>query len=559
MRIETPYSKIEALVVDDMATQQTTLRGQLAMLGIGKIDAAGSADDALRHIRSKHYSLILCDYNLNHKTDGQQLFEFLREQQLLPADCLFFMVTAESNYNSVAAASEHLPDAYLLKPITAGDIEERLKAQLEKRQALLAINQQLGKHDLAAAASACDAVLARKDRWYMHALQLKGQIELDLGRVDEARNIYLSALELRAGLMWAQIGLARAHKAAGKFDQAKQLAQDIIESREGHKVLAAYDVLAQSLEAQGDSAGALEVLKDSANVVPSARRQRLVAEGAYRNGDLALAKASYAKAWKSSAGSITAQPQDQLALAQTQLDLGEAKEALATLDTPPTGKPNRSNEFDTVMLALRAQAHMLTGDTERAAQEVAQALAATRHSKADFATIAVAKAALMTGQVEAGLKLLLQAVSADHENTRIQQLVTKALLDVGQGEQIEQVVGAATKGLKTRLHEAKLLFRNGQLKEALEAIETELKDYPENTTVLFEAAQMNCMSLRLGKQLNPVKVDEVRGYLARLDKLLPMNDRVAQMRRYFRDTQAALQAKAGAPATGQTSGQKTGA
>lgn len=559
MRIETPYSKIEALVVDDMATQQTTLRGQLGMLGIAKIDAAGSADDALRHIRAKHYSLILCDYNLNHKTDGQQLFEFLREQQLLPADCLFFMVTAESNYNSVAAASEHLPDAYLLKPITAGDIEERLKAQLEKRQALLAINQQLSKHDLAAAAAACDAVLARKDRWYMHALQLKGQIELDLGRVDEARNIYLSALELRAGLMWAQIGLARAHKAAGQFDQARQLAQDIIESREGQKVLAAYDVLAQSLEAQGDPAGALEVLKDSANVVPSARRQRLVAEGAYRNGDLALAKASYAKAWKSSAGSITAQPQDQLALAQTQLDLGEAKEALATLDTPAAGKPNRSPEFDTVMLALRAQAHTLTGDTERAAQEVAQALAATRHSKADFATIAVAKAALMAGQVEAGLKLLLQAVSADHENTRIQQLVTKALLDTGQSEQIEQVVGAATKGLKARLHAANLLFRNGQLMEALEAIDAELRAYPENTTVLLEAAQMNCMSLRLGKQLNPVKVDEVRGYLARLDKLLPMNDRVAQMRRYFRDTQAALQAKAGAPATDQKNSQKTGA
>ena len=46
MRVDTPYSRIEALVVDDMATQQTTLRGQLGMLGIGKIDAAGSAEDA---------------------------------------------------------------------------------------------------------------------------------------------------------------------------------------------------------------------------------------------------------------------------------------------------------------------------------------------------------------------------------------------------------------------------------------------------------------------------------------------------------------------------------
>jgi len=236
MRVDTPYSRIEALVVDDMATQQTTLRGQLGMLGIGKIDAAGSAEDALRMVRNKHYGLILCDYNLNHKTDGQQLFEFLREAQLLPPDTLFFMITAESNYNSVAAASEHMPDAYLLKPITAGDIEDRLKSQLDKRHALLDISKALSKGDLAGALLACDAVLTKKDRWFMYALQLKAQTLLDLGNAEEARQMFQSALDLRAGLMWAQIGLARAHKAAGKFDEAKRLALAIIATPEGERI-----------------------------------------------------------------------------------------------------------------------------------------------------------------------------------------------------------------------------------------------------------------------------------------------------------------------------------
>lgn len=540
MPVETPYSRIEALVVDDMATQQTTLRGQLAMLGISKIDAASSAEDALRHIRSKPLGLILCDYNLNNKTDGQQLFEYLREQRLLAPDCLFFMITAESTYTSVAAASEHLPDAYLLKPITAGDIEERLKSQLDKRHALLAINQQLHKNKLPEALTACNELLAKKDRWTMHALQLKGQIELDLGHLDEARRVYLDALELRSNLMWAQIGLARTHKAAGRYDEAKQLAADIIHSREGEKNLAAFDVMAQCLEAQGDLKGALRVLKDAAVVVPSARRLRLVAEAAYRNGDLDNAKAAYTKALKASQGSITAQPQDHLALAQTLVDLGEFKEALMALDDNNV-KGSRSPEFEAVAQAIRAQARVQLGDTARAAKDAAQALEQGLPVKADFATVALAKAALLVGQVEQGLKLLNQAVSADHENKRIQQLAAKALNDTGHTDKVDSVVHAATAGLKTRLHSAKQLFRDGKLDEALEAIDTELKDYPENTTVLLEAAQMNCMSLRLRKQLNPAKVDEVRGYLSRLEKLLPGNDRVVQMRRYFRDTQSTLQ------------------
>lgn len=548
MATTTAYSHLQALVVDDMPTQQTTLRGQLGMLGISNIDAASSADDALRLISGKNYGLILCDYNLNHRTDGQQLFEYLREQRLIGPDCLFFMVTAENNYSSVAAASEHLPDAYLLKPFTASDLEERLKAQLEKRQALLDISKRLRKGDLGATVAACDALLAKRDRWYMHALQIKGQALLDLSDIDEARKVYETALELRSGLLWAQIGLARCHKAAGQFEEARQLAQNIVQSRDGEKNLAAFDILAQSLEASGDAPGAAAVLKQAAQVVPSARRLRLLAESAYRNGDLETARASFGRAIKASQNSITAQPQDLLALAQVQVDLGEAKEAVTTLSDAAT-KGSRSPEFDTVALAIRAQAHVALGDSATAAAEASQALTALKQSKADFATVAVARAALLTGRTDEGLRLMSQAVSADHENPRIQQLVGKALTDTGQAAQIERIVHGATTDLKARVQSAKRLLRGGQLDEALGAIERDLAEFPENTTVLLECAQINCMVMRLNKQFDEERVEQVRGYLARLDKLLPGNDRVAQMRRYLRETLTTLQ---GAPAGART-------
>ena len=93
-----PYSNISALLIDDMASQQATLRGLLTTLGVTRVEVASNADAALRQIARKRFSLILCDYNLNASTDGQQLLEHLREQKLMPPDCLFFMITAEAAY-----------------------------------------------------------------------------------------------------------------------------------------------------------------------------------------------------------------------------------------------------------------------------------------------------------------------------------------------------------------------------------------------------------------------------------------------------------------------------
>jgi len=536
----TPYSNLTALIIDDMATQQTTLRGQLGMLGISKVELATTPDDAMRQIKAKRYSLILCDYNLNNKTDGQQLFEFARDHKLLAADCLFFMVTAEGGYASVASATEHAPDAYLLKPITASEIEERLKTMLDKRQALLAIHQRLEKDDAPGALAECDKMLATPNRWAMHALQIKGQSLLQLGRHEDAKTVYRGVLEQRPGLVWAELGLARAHKAAGQFEEAKTLAQGIIQSRDGEKNVAAYDVMADALEAQGDTWAAQAVLRDAATVVPSARRHRILGEVAYRNGDLDTAKDSMQKVAKATKGSVVAQPQDTLSLAQALVDRDEAADAIKLLAESAAAWPNNP-QYENTSLALQVQALVRTGDAEGAAKTLAKARNAVRKGKADFATIALAKAELLTGNEEAGLKLLEAAVSADHENPRVKQMIGNALKDTGHEDKVQQVIESAAAGLEGRVRDARKLLRDSQIDAALAAIESAVKDYPENTGVLLQAAQINCMSLRLKNELNAGTVERVRIYLQRLEKLMPASDRVTQMRRYFRETVSTLQ------------------
>ena len=541
MAFKSSYSNLSALIVDDMPIQQTTLRGQLGMLQISKVDVASTAEDALRLAKSRSYALVLCDFNLNQKTDGQQLLEHLRENNVLPAETLFFMVTAENSYAAVAAASECKPDAYLLKPVTVGDIEERLKTQLDRRNALLPIHQRLARRDFAAALSGCDALVAEKSRWTMHALQIKGQTLLQLGRHEDAVEMYGLVLHMRSGLIWAQLGMAKAQKAAGNFEEAKAAAYEVLHSKDGEKSMEAHDLVAQCLEAQGDFQGALWVLKDSISVMPSARRQRIVGECAYRNGDLDTAKESFTRLAKATKGSITSQPQDVLALAQVKADTGEAPEALLMLDAAAS-QHRHDPQFGNVALAIKAQALARNGDRAGAESCLAKARQTMRRAKADFATVALAKAELLGGDSQAGLKLLGAAVCADHENPRVKQLIGNALRDTGFEALEQQVIDAAMQIIQSQINDAKALFRDSRTDEAVAAIDAALREYPENTGVLLQAAQMNCMSLRLKKQMTTSVSERVRAYLARLDALLPDSDRVAQMHRYYRDTVAGLKA-----------------
>jgi DNA-binding response OmpR family regulator len=543
----TPYSHVHALVVDDMPAQQTTLRAQLAMLGISRVDGATSPEQALRLIRRHAYGLVLCDYNLGHRTDGQQLLEHLRSTQTLAADCLFFMITAENGYAAVASASEQLPDAYLVKPATASDIEERLKSALERRHALLPITQRLQAEDLPGALQACDEILARRDRWSLASLQLKAQALLAAARPDEAIAVYRQVLAARPGLVWAAIGVARAHKAAGRLPDAEASARAVIDRPDGRSALAAYDVLADALDAQGRATESTEVLRQAAAIVPSARRMRRLGESAFRTGDLVTACECLAKAAQATRGSLTADPQDTLTLAQALVDAGEPGSALAAL-----AEAEASMRDDTAATgaawALRAQALAATGERDAACHAAEQARQRLGAGAAGFAAVALARAELASGQESQGLERLKRCVCADHENPQLRQWAQAALQRSGRAQLVDTIVEAASREMRAGIRGARTQLRDGDTLAALAAIEATLATYPDNTGVLLEATQMNCLALRLGRSLDGELLERAQRHLARLEQLMPDADRVANIRRYLRETVALLASQRPDPA-----------
>ncbi|HZW22818.1 tetratricopeptide repeat protein [Noviherbaspirillum sp.] len=523
---------LRSLVVDDMAAMRQNIRTQLGQLGIPHVDQAATPDEAISCIRKNAYDVIVCDYNLNRETNGQQMLEFLRSQNILPASTMFIMVTAESSYDLVASAAEFQPDAYMVKPLTGGKLLERIERLLDKQNALRQIVGRLNLKDVAGAVAECDRALQVQPKWALDILKIKANALLELGKPEEARAVYEGALKLRDDLVWARYGVARCHFAAGQLEEAKAVAQEVLEGNAQYVV--AYDLLAKVAEAQGNEREALEALNRSYEVIPSARRSRMVGDVAYRTGDLEQARTAFDRALKHTKGSITAQPSDLLSLAQVHVDAGEADAALQVLAAAPKHY-GESEAFAATQAAVQAQAHIKMGDLESAQHAFERARSLADATKADGAALALAKAAFSIGRDDEGAAILSKAVRSDHENTRLVSLARKVLKDSGKEEMVSAVVDHALDQVNAIVAEASALMRKAQFDESLQKLEEALEGMPENTGVLLAAAQLHLLWMSQ-KGLNLDYVARVNNYLAKLDVLLPGNERVAKMYRFMRET-----------------------
>ncbi len=525
-------ANLRSLVVDDMATMRQNIRTQLGQLGIPHVDQAATPDEAIRFINKQSYDVIICDYNLNKETNGQQMLEYLRAQNILPPSTMFIMVTAESSYDLVASAAEFQPDAYMVKPLTGGKLLERIERLLDKQNALRPIISRLNLKDVAGAVAECDKLLQIAPKWALDVLKIKGSALLELGKPEEARAVYEMALGVRDDLAWAKFGMAKCLQITGQLEEARTAALDLLEKNA--KYVVAYDLLAKIAEAQGKEQDALEALNRSYEVIPSARRSRMVGDAAYRTGDLELARDAFDRTLTHTRGSLTAQPSDLLSLAQVHIDTGDAASALKALSTAPKHYAE-SDAFVATQAAVQTQAHIKMGDFEAAEQAYTLARKLTDTTRADASALALAKAAFSIGRDDEGAQILSQAVKADHENARLVSLARKVLKDSGKESLAAEIIDNALNQVTAIVAEANALMRKAQFDESLEKLDEALKSMPENTGVLLAAAQLHLLWMSQ-KGLNLDYVAKVNNFLSKLDVLMPGNERVSKMYRFMRET-----------------------
>jgi CheY-like chemotaxis protein/predicted Zn-dependent protease len=523
---------LRSLVIDDQAGMRQNMRLHLGQLGMTKVDQAATPDEAIQFVERGSYDVIVCDYNLNKETNGQHLLEFFRSRNMLPESTIFIMVTAESSYSSVAGAAEFKPDAYMIKPLTATKLAERIERMLDKQNSFLPITQRIARKDTAGAIVACDELLATQPKWIVEIMKLKGRMLLELRRVDEARALYLSALALRSDLVWASLGLAKCEVIAGQPGKARVLVEALLVKHTQY--IEAYDLLAHIAEITGNGDVALDALTRSALIIPSAPRSRLVGDAAYRIGDLTQAEEAFSQAVKLSKGSMTGQASDLISLAQVYVDSGNADAALKVF----TGVPFRyteSPQFVAAQAAMQAQAYAKLGDLAQAKQAFSIAVENAGETRGDAAALTLARAAFAVGQDGYAAELIADAVKSDHENKFLVAQAKRVLSEAGKEDLVATLIDRSVDGCLAVIAEANMLMRNAQFEASLSKLEEALHNMPENTGVLMAAAQIYLLWMSQ-KGVDQEYVKRVKAYLGKLDKLIPGNERVAKMYLFLQRT-----------------------
>lgn len=320
-----PLRGKKVVLADHQPHSRGALREMVSLLGATTIINATNAGDVLRQARARSIDLILCDYQLDGERDGQQLLEELRNTKQIPLATMFMMITGERSYQKVVAVAEFAPDDYLLKPFTAGQLQERIAAVAVKKRVFERAYALMETGKLDDALAECTRVRNSRPQYAADALRLMIETLLTLKRHEEAEALLQEVMAQKL-VPWAAMGLARIQHAEGLLVEAEAGLAGITATNPEY--LGAKDLLAQVKEDLGKPEEALEVLESAgAGAQSNVSRLRRAGQLAAQTGDHKKASVLLEKVVGRVRNSTLAQPEDFVALADAYMEQGRTDQA----------------------------------------------------------------------------------------------------------------------------------------------------------------------------------------------------------------------------------------
>lgn len=123
-------SKIKFLVVDDFSTMRRIVRNLLKELGYVNADEAEDGAVALQKLQGGSFNFVISDWNMPNM-DGLQLLQAVRADPAL-RHLPVLMITAEAKKENIIAAAQSGASGYIVKPFTAGTLNDKLVKIFEK-------------------------------------------------------------------------------------------------------------------------------------------------------------------------------------------------------------------------------------------------------------------------------------------------------------------------------------------------------------------------------------------------------------------------------------------
>jgi len=123
-------SKIRFLVVDDFSTMRRIVRNLLKELGYSQVEEAEDGAVALQKLKGGGFDFVVSDWNMPNM-DGLQLLQAVRADPTLK-HLPVLMITAEAKKENIIAAAQSGASGYIVKPFTAGTLNDKLVKIFEK-------------------------------------------------------------------------------------------------------------------------------------------------------------------------------------------------------------------------------------------------------------------------------------------------------------------------------------------------------------------------------------------------------------------------------------------
>lgn len=121
---------ISVLVVDDFSSMREIIRNILRQLGIRNIDVAEDGSSAVPKLSKKSYDVALVDFNMP-RMNGVELIKHIRSNEKTKSMPII-MITAEAKKENIVSAVDAGVSDYIVKPFTAGILEDKLLRVLPK-------------------------------------------------------------------------------------------------------------------------------------------------------------------------------------------------------------------------------------------------------------------------------------------------------------------------------------------------------------------------------------------------------------------------------------------
>lgn len=135
---------VTALILDDNAHMRGVLRAILVSFGMRRIDEAADCNEAIRLVAGGVIDIAFIDFKLSG-LDGIDFCRQIRRAPESPNPFLpIIMVTAYSERSRVLDAVNAGVDEFLVKPIRAVDVANRMNAVIERRRSFIDVPAYFG-------------------------------------------------------------------------------------------------------------------------------------------------------------------------------------------------------------------------------------------------------------------------------------------------------------------------------------------------------------------------------------------------------------------------------